>query len=257
MVGLFQSTGLTPAEVFDEAAAARFLASLRAEVHRREFLLAPHGGEIDIWWQRVGSTGGWGGPRPAAAPLPRLVLVIDEFARLLEVTPEFLPELVRIASKGRSLGVHLVLATQSLQGTLSAELKNNVDLRICLRQNEPADSIEVVEYRCGGHPRRSGGAGAAPLRQVRHRYPGDIPDRLSGDRPGHGPATSRVRELAWQDWGQPSLPENTPSQQLPSELVSTVAAITDAADQAGFPPARQRFSHRYPGPWHSVTSRRR
>ena len=104
---------------------------------RRESLLARHGGEIDEYWKARGSA-------PDLPTLPRLVMIFDEFARVLETSPDFLKELVNVAAKGRSLGMHLVLATQSLQGKLSPELKNNIDLRITLRQNEPVDSVEVL-----------------------------------------------------------------------------------------------------------------
>ncbi|WP_322759996.1 FtsK/SpoIIIE domain-containing protein, partial [Frankia sp. Cr2] len=137
VVGLIRSTGETPADVFDQAAADRVLASVRAEVRRRESLLARYGGEIDEYWRaRRGA--------PGLPALPRLVMIFDEFARVLETSPDFLRALVNVAAKGRSLGMHLVLATQSLQGKLSAELKNNIELRITLRQNEPADSVEVL-----------------------------------------------------------------------------------------------------------------
>ena len=114
------------------------LASVRTEMSRREAILAR------VRRARSTTTGAPARLQPALPRLPRVVLIFDEFARLLDVSPDFLKELVNVAAKGRSLGVHLVLATQSLQGKLSPELKNNIDLRISLRQNEPADSIEVL-----------------------------------------------------------------------------------------------------------------
>ena len=131
-------TALITSTGFGEADAARVLASVRAEVGRREALLARFGAEIDNYWRARKS-------QPDLPPLPRLVMIFDEFARVLETSPNFLKELVNVAAKGRSLGMHLVLATQSLQGKLSPELKNNIDLRISLRQNEPAESTEVLD----------------------------------------------------------------------------------------------------------------
>ena len=76
VVGLIRSTGETPADVFDEAAAARVLASVRAEVRRRESMLARYGGEIDEYWKAASRTTGM-------APLPLLVIIFDAFARVL------------------------------------------------------------------------------------------------------------------------------------------------------------------------------
>src|SRR5690349_13632641 len=73
VVTLIRSTGETPADAFDEAAAARVVASVRAEVGRRESLLARYGGELDVYWRARSQD-------PDLPPLPRLVLVLDEFA---------------------------------------------------------------------------------------------------------------------------------------------------------------------------------
>ena len=137
VTALIRSTGETAADTFDEADAARVLASVRAEMSRREAILSRYGAEIDNYWRAREI-------QPALPRLPRVVMIFDEFARVLETSPDFLKELVNVAAKGRSLGVHLVLATQALQGKLSPELKNNIDLRISLRQNEPAESVEVL-----------------------------------------------------------------------------------------------------------------
>lgn len=198
VVGLIRSTGETPADVFDEAAAVRVLASVRAEVRRRESLLARYGGEIDVYWaqrQRVASM-------PA---LPRLVMVFDEFARVLETSPDFLKELVNVAAKGRSLGMHLVLATQSLQGKLSPELKNNIDLRITLRQNEKADSVEVLGVADAVTiPGRLRGRGLILCTKDEARTPQPFQSGYLGDPPPvTGTAPARVRLVDWSVVGRP------------------------------------------------------
>jgi S-DNA-T family DNA segregation ATPase FtsK/SpoIIIE len=204
VVGLIRSTGETAAEVFDQAAAARVLASVRAEVRRREALLARFGGEIDAYWRAgrsaVGQDGG--GRRQ---PLPRLVLVFDEFARVLETTPDFLRELVTVAAKGRSLGMHLVLATQSLQGKLSPELKNNIDLRITLRQNESADSVEVLGVPDAvALPGRVRGRGLILCTKDETRTPTPFQAGYLGDPPPSGrPPPARVRAVRWHELGEP------------------------------------------------------
>ena len=82
--------------------------------------------------------------RAGRAHLARLVLVIDEFASLAEELPDFLGGLLGIAQRGRSLGVHLVLATQRPAGVLSADIKANVGLRIALRVTDAAESVDVI-----------------------------------------------------------------------------------------------------------------
>ncbi|HEY7720086.1 MAG TPA: FtsK/SpoIIIE domain-containing protein, partial [Pedococcus sp.] len=77
--------------------------------------------------------------------VPRLVIVIDEFRVLAEELPEFIAGLVRIAAVGRSLGVHLVLATQRPAGVVTADVKANVNLRIALRMRDRVDSDDVID----------------------------------------------------------------------------------------------------------------
>ena len=80
------------------------------------------------------------GPR-----LARLVIVVDEFKLLADELPDFVSGLVRIAAMGRSLGVHLVLATQRPSGIITGDMRANVSLRICLRVRDRADSDDVID----------------------------------------------------------------------------------------------------------------
>lgn len=117
--------------------AARALSGLRAELRRREHVLAAHG-VPDI---------------AALAPgvLPRLVVVIDEFRALADDLPEFLPALLRVAAQGRSLGVHLVLATQRPGGAVGPDLRANVSARIALRVTDPLESRDVLDDPAAAH----------------------------------------------------------------------------------------------------------
>ncbi|MBO0715263.1 MAG: hypothetical protein J2P59_10945, partial [Acidimicrobiales bacterium] len=118
--------------------AGRALASLSAELKRREVLLAAAGqSSIEDYWTAMGSSLG--------ASLPRLVIVIDEFATLVEEVPDFVRGIIGIGMRGRSLGVHVVLATQRPAGVVSAELRANVNLRICLRVANPEESTDVID----------------------------------------------------------------------------------------------------------------
>lgn len=66
-------------------------------------------------------------------PVPHLFVIVDEFAQLARDMPDFLAELVRIAQLGRSLGIHLILATQSPMDVITDEINANLQFRICLR----------------------------------------------------------------------------------------------------------------------------
>lgn len=83
--------------------------------------------------------------RAGADPLPRLVVIVDELRTLVDSMPGVVDRLVRLAAQGRSLGMHLVLATQRPAGTVTAEIRANVNLRIAFRVRDHADSLGVVD----------------------------------------------------------------------------------------------------------------
>src|SRR5205823_14071697 len=86
-------------------------------------------------------------PHPGTDPLPRLILIIDEFATLVEELPDFVTGLIGIAMRGRSLGVHLILATQRPSGVVSPVIRANTNLRIALRVTDDGESTDVIDAR--------------------------------------------------------------------------------------------------------------
>lgn len=118
----------------DPATAKRALVCLEAELKRRERLLLSAGAEDLIAYAA----------RPTSAPLPRLVVVIDEFATLAKDLPDFVTALIDVAQRGRSLGVHLILATQRPTGAVNDNIRANTNLRIALRVHDGADSTDVL-----------------------------------------------------------------------------------------------------------------
>ena len=116
----------------DNHLAERALISLEAELQHRERVL------------RDAAVSDISGLRGAGARLPRLVVVIDEFATLRAELPDFVTSLIGIAQRGRSLGVHLVLATQRPSGAVDANIRANTNLRIALRVQDAADSTDVI-----------------------------------------------------------------------------------------------------------------
>jgi DNA segregation ATPase FtsK/SpoIIIE, S-DNA-T family len=114
----------------------RALTSLRAELQRRMALL--EGKAKDLREMLTVD--------PGAAP-PSLVIVVDEFATLVKEIPDFVAGMVDIAQRGRSLGVHLILATQRPTGVVDNNILANTNLRISLRVLDPSDSDNIIGTR--------------------------------------------------------------------------------------------------------------
>lgn len=112
----------------------RALTSLRAELRFREELLADKGAKDLIALERRGD--------PETPP--NLVIVIDEFAALVSEIPDFVDGVIDVAQRGRSLGLHLVMATQRPAGVIKDNLRANTNLRVGLRMADPADSTDVL-----------------------------------------------------------------------------------------------------------------
>ena len=123
----------------DAHLAARALRCLEAEIRHREARLR-HARAPDLAAFRRAHRA-----RDGRDPLPRLVVVVDEFATLAAELPDFVDGLVGIAQRGRSLGIHLVLATQRPAGSVSDNIRANTDLRIALRVQDGADSRDVID----------------------------------------------------------------------------------------------------------------
>ena len=118
----------------------RALLSVKSENRRRQKLLASAGvNHIDAYTRLVKSG-------RAEEPMPHLLLVIDEFAELKREFPDFMQELVSVAQVGRSLGIHLILATQKPGGTVSESIWSNSRFRICLRVQSRQDSMDMLHH---------------------------------------------------------------------------------------------------------------
>ena len=120
-------------ERWDALLARRALVSLRAELTRRMTLLQGRAKDLAEMLER----------HPDEAP-PSLVIVVDEFATLVKEVPEFVAGVVDIAQRGRSLGIHLLLATQRPSGAVNENILANTNLRIALRMLDGAESASVI-----------------------------------------------------------------------------------------------------------------
>lgn len=140
----------------DDRQARRALESLRAELLFREGVLGGAGvRSIELL--------------PGEAALPRLVIVVDEFAAVTSDFPDLHQLFADLAARGRSLGIHLVLCTQRPASALRDSILANCTLRISLRVNDPADSTAMIgTVDAASLPRRPAGralvsvGGAAP-----------------------------------------------------------------------------------------------
>src|SRR6266566_4100129 len=119
----------------------RALVALKSELRRREHILGNANVKKIDEYQAMHAQG----KNPEALePLPHLLIVIDEFAELAKEHPTFMNGLVSVVQKGRSLGVHLILATQKPTGVVNANIWSNLKFRICLRVASVQDSRDML-----------------------------------------------------------------------------------------------------------------
>ncbi|MEV8179281.1 FtsK/SpoIIIE domain-containing protein [Cellulosimicrobium funkei] len=205
----------------DPGLAGRALAGLRAELHRRERILAAaEVASIDAL------------PR---GRLARLVVVVDEFRALADDLPDLVPGLLRVAAQGRSLGVHLVLATQRPAGAVSADVRANVTLRIALRVVDVADSRDVVDS-----PHAARVPAATPGRLVLRRG-AEPPVAVQCARAGGPLALPEVRVRLADPWGPHRRPDGPAPGSADDHLPLLVAAAREVAARSGLRP--------HPAPW--------
>ncbi len=106
---------------------------------------------------------------PSAHSVCRLVIVVDEFAAMAQHHPDHLKSLVNIGARGRSLGMHLILATQRPAGVVSEDIRANTNIRIALRLHDATDSLDVI--------------GTRDANEIDTRRPGRALIRIGGDPP--------------------------------------------------------------------------
>ncbi len=117
----------------------RSLLSIKAELIKRQELFAEQEvNHIDDYIKAYKEG-------KASVPLPHLILIVDEFAELKSEQPEFMKELISAARIGRSLGVHLILATQKPSGVVSDQIWSNSKFKLCLKVQNKNDSNEVLK----------------------------------------------------------------------------------------------------------------
>ncbi len=129
----------------DGAAVKRSLLSIESELKRRQAMFAEASkkvnvSNIDIYkYQKLYRE------KTVTEPLPHLFIISDEFAELKTQQPDFMAKLISAARIGRSLGVHLILATQKPSGVVDDQIWSNSKFRVCLKVQERADSMDMLK----------------------------------------------------------------------------------------------------------------
>ena len=128
----------------------RAMISIKSENMRRQRIFSEHGvNNINLYTRLVKNN-------EASIPIPHLFIIIDEFAELKREEPDFMKELISVAQVGRSLGVHLILATQKPSGTVDDNIWSNTKFRLCLRVQDRQDSNDMLHKPDAAYITRAG-----------------------------------------------------------------------------------------------------
>ncbi|WP_146364087.1 FtsK/SpoIIIE domain-containing protein [Arthrobacter yangruifuii] len=214
----------------DEQLADRALLALEAEMERRQRVFAEAGEGID-------NLNAYMATKPAE-PMPRLLLVIDEFAMLAKDFPDVLKALVSVGAVGRTLGVHMILATQRPAGVVNDDILANTNLRVALRVQSREDSNNVI-----GVPAASAIGRAQMGRAFVKLGQDDITPVQTALVTGRallgGGASVDVREI--RQFGVPAPAAAPPRSEVSddNDLDLLIEAVVEANREAGYPPPRQ------------------
>lgn len=123
----------------DGSESMRAMASIKSELSRRQAIFSKYGVNHINQYNKLFKNG------EASEPIPHLFLISDEFAELKKEQPDFMSELVSAARIGRSLGIHLILATQKPSGVVDDQIWSNSKFKLALKVQNEADSNEVIK----------------------------------------------------------------------------------------------------------------
>ena len=215
----------------------RALTSLSAELTRREHLLAAAGAkDLEDYLD-------YATRRPELAPIPRLLIVIDEFASMVRELPDFVTGLVNVAQRGRSLGIHLILATQRPSGVVSPEIRANTNLRVALRVTDSGESTDVIDAKDAASI-----SAVTPGRAYARLGHSSLIPFQTGRVGGRRPLDARravpdpfLRQVSWLNLGQPApeRPRGSVRTDEETDLSVLVGAIRQANDMLGIAPQRR------------------
>ncbi len=128
----------------------RALVSIQSEKNRREAIFKEFGVKDIRDYTKLVKSG------EAKVPVPHLIIVIDEFAEMKHDEPEFIQEVVSVSRVGRSLGIHLIMATQRPAGAVSEDIWANSRFKLCLRVQSRQDSTDMLHKPDAAYLTQSG-----------------------------------------------------------------------------------------------------
>ncbi|MGV0715836.1 FtsK/SpoIIIE domain-containing protein [Mycolicibacterium sp. XJ662] len=210
----------------------RALTSLGAEIRRREQLLNVKRAKDLISLEQTGD--------PDTPP--SLVIIVDEFAALASEVPEFVDGVIDVAQRGRSLGLHLVLATQRPAGVIRDNLRANTNLRIALRLNDVDDSLDVIDDSLAAYfppeipGRAAAKTGPGRLTTFQSAYVGG----WTSEQPAKAPID--ILEFVFgrrRPWHNLIAPKGASRATGPTDITRMVTTIRGAAQQLRIPPPRK------------------
>ena len=210
----------------------RALTSLKAELHYREHLLNAKKAKDLVTLEKSGD--------PDCPP--SLIIVIDEFAALANEVPEFVDGVVDVAQRGRSLGLHLIMATQRPSGVIRENLRANTNLRIALRMADAEDSMDILGERMAAYFDPS-----IPGRGAAKTGPGRIKTFQTGYVGGHTTGEPPVPRIEIEEldfgghtrWEAPQAESVEAPPQGPTDIARIVDTIGRAAAELAIPAPRK------------------
>lgn len=223
----------------------RALLSIKSELMRRQRIFSAYGVNNIDRYQKLYYNRGEQHDMP---PIPHLIMIADEFAELKQDQPEFMKELVSAARVGRSLGVHLILATQKPAGVVDEQIWSNSKFKICLKVQDEADSKDVIKRPDAARIKEPGRAyiqvGNDEIFELfQSTYSGADYDPAGESRKSEN-RTKRIHKIYLNGRSEQLYPleeEKIAKHELPSQLKAMVEHITRTAENSSIRPIS--------GPW--------
>lgn len=196
----------------DGTRVAWLLRALDKALDRRKRIMADLGARS--WSEARGRGGDSRNPGATSGDVgPRLVVVVDEFQVLAEAHPDLMDRLTKLAAQGRSLGFHLILASQRPGGAITPALRSTLDLRVALRCTEKRDSIEVIGVGDAADLPRIPGRAIVRSRHVQLAFEPSVDGWISA-----------IDEV-WEDLGRHSGEDGAQKAVIPAALPDSVGHV--------------------------------
>ncbi len=213
----------------DEQLADRALRALEAEMNYRQRVFAQAGEGIDNLDAYLATN--------PEQPMPRLLLVVDEFAMLAKEYPDVLSSLVSVAAVGRTLGVHMILATQRPAGVVNEDILANTNLRVALRVQSRDDSVNVVGVPAASAIGRTQ-MGRAFVKLGQDDITPVQTALVTGRSESAASTLVDAHPIGFGEVLEPARPATPVDEDAPTDLDLLIDAVVAANEEAGFAPPR-------------------